>query len=239
MFTIIIPVKSLAQIDAESFYQYLRSLRGKNIATIVKVGDRSSKELQMSADVVLSGIDRNLWDAINQCIKYVKNDWVMIQGADDRLDSKEIDEVMKVLTASKTDCVSFAVRKSKNILKARGYPALKLKSAYMSNHSLGLFYKKKVHEIYGNYPVVLPRVGDQILLFPLLYKKKVAIYNSPLVIGTVGSEGITSDHFATAFEMVYALKHMKIISNFDRGILLILSCRRLIYISIKFYSRRT
>lgn len=201
--TIIIPSKNFNDpyilIEKTGLLKIYKSI---NLIFVFYESCKFSNFLDYSKISIIENSNGGIYDSYNKAIKQVGTEYYIIIGDDDKL----IDEVVFLNVLSNVNLAIYDVyilgilKNNKAVIGF--YPENIGKYIFGSfpSHSGGMIVRVNLHEKYGYYNLKYMRLADQ-LFFNTLFINNVRILDIKAIAFSIGSEGYSSDYFATLREL--------------------------------------
>ncbi len=140
-----------------------------------------------------SADDCGVYDAINKGLRAAKSLYYVVAGADDLFAEDALSLYATAIASREPDVVLSRVRRNGSIVggfyPSRGW--IGHSKAFPVSHSVGMLFRKTLHERYGMYSSRFPLLADGYFLKRLL-KSDAVIVDVNFVAGTFANDGISS-----------------------------------------------
>lgn len=156
-----------------SLIESLESQTDGEFEWIVVDGGSTDRTLKLLHDSKISDLivdsrsDGGIYDALNRALSISKNDYYLVLGSDDRLESKAVKLFRETLAEQlmQPDFITANIQTDKGIVKDKfKMPWLYSQYAYLTSHAVGTLIRKSLHEQHGKYSLKLPIAADQLFL---------------------------------------------------------------------------
>lgn len=151
--------------------------------------------------------DSGIYDALNFCIKKCKSEFYIVVGTDDFIFRRSLLEIISNVESGKyndADVVVFPVIKSNKIVFRNYFAPLNLSiSRIISSHSVGAMIRSNLHKRFGFYDVSYKILADSFFIRKIKLHKVNFMYESKLIAGIFGAEGISSVSHKLRVEEAY------------------------------------
>lgn len=141
-----------------------------------------------------SGPDSGIYDAINKGISMATGWYYVVAGADDRFEADAFEHYANVQKASGADVVLARVIRAGAVIGGFNPRRAWLghSKAFRGSHSVGMLFRKSLHEEYGPYSLRFRLLADGYFLKLLLNSGKVKFVQAQFVAGTFALGGFSS-----------------------------------------------
>jgi len=140
-----------------------------------------------------SEADFGIYDAINKAIAAAKGDYYVIIGADDTFDRSALARYAEILGRGRPDVILAKVVRSGKIIGGfhpnRAW--LGHSKAFRGSHSVGMLFRKSLHDTFGVYSNRFPMLADGYFL-KLLLKSDAVFVDADFIAGTFSDRGLSS-----------------------------------------------
>jgi len=191
--------------DLPRLLNSLRQQTDRNFELIIVDGgsrDSTWRIIQAHADVVTVAIgepDHGLYDALNKGIRASNSDFYVVLGADDTFRPDAIANYKAALRASGADVIVAAVMAGGVI--RRGFSRHRAwlgHSAMVTSHSVGMLFRKALHDRFGYYSLRYSLLADGLFIKQVCTSDKVRVTAVPFVAGEFGTAGSSNRDVARA-----------------------------------------
>jgi glycosyltransferase involved in cell wall biosynthesis len=157
--------------------------------------DDTVELLKNASDVIgkwISEPDFGIYDAMNKAVRAATGDYYLICGADDRLAPSAIADYRRVAMETQADMVSACIDTTSGLI----YPGMgqswrRGHAAFVSQHSVGLLIRRKLHDQFGYYSRRFPIAADQYFIKRVCMSPEVRFVCADFVAGSYSIEGVS------------------------------------------------
>lgn len=149
----------------------LRAQTDKEFEWVVADGgstDGTVALLESAADfnvVISSQPDFGIYDAMNRAIKMATGEYYIVIGADDYFFANAIADYRMAVMESGADIITAGVLAQGKLIKIKGGMSwLYGAHAFVTSHSVGVLFQKKLHERFGYYSNKLTITADSLFI---------------------------------------------------------------------------
>jgi len=149
----------------------LENQADKDFQWIVADGGSTDATLQLLEEVndlnitVSSQSDFGIYDGLNRAIKLSDSDYYIVIGADDILFSNAIADYRRTIIETNAEIITSQVVAGGRVLTTHMKPSwLYGQFAFITAHSVGVMFKKSLHEKFGYYSNKFPIAADQLFV---------------------------------------------------------------------------
>ncbi len=149
-------------------------------------------------DIVTSAFsesDHGLYDALNKGIRLSSGEFYLVVGADDILHPTAIASFKQTIRASLADVIIAAVAVSSGGKIRRGFRRRNAwlgHAAMVTSHSVGMLFKKSLHDRFGYYSLRYPTVADGLFIKQVCTAADVNVVAADFVAGEFGVRGLSN-----------------------------------------------
>jgi glycosyltransferase involved in cell wall biosynthesis len=140
-----------------------------------------------------SEADFGIYDAINRGIAAARGDYYVVAGADDSFAPDALENYRDHAVKTRADVVLARVVRAGTIIGGfhpkRAW--LGHSKVFCGSHSVGMLFRRSLHETFGPYSQRFPMLADGFFLKKLL-NSRAAFADAAFVAGTFGAAGISS-----------------------------------------------
>jgi glycosyltransferase involved in cell wall biosynthesis len=142
----------------------------------------------------VSQSDFGVYDAINRGLAMASGEYYVVAGADDTFDAGALAKYAQVVEATSAEVVlAEVIRAGKRMGGFRPQFAwISHAKAFRVSHSVGMLFKKDLHERFGYYSGRFPLLADGYFLGLLLRSGQVNFTDADFTAGTFGTNGMSS-----------------------------------------------
>ncbi len=141
-----------------------------------------------------SALDFGIYDALNRALRAASGEYYVIAGADDIFDPNALTRYAECACDRKADVVLAKVVRAGRTIGGfspdRGWVGPS--KAFKGSHSVGMLFRRSLHERFGMYSNRFPLLADGYFLKLLLRSGDVHFHEADFVAGTFGAEGSSS-----------------------------------------------
>ncbi len=158
--------------------------------------------VQAARDVVTYAVsepDQGIYDALNKALRALRTDFYVVMGADDFFYPEAIARFKSVVRETGADVVVAAVkagpviRRGLHIERAwRGHAAM------VTSHSVGMLFRARLHERYGNYSLRYPLLADGHFIKRVCTAADVKTVAADFIAGEFGMGGSSGRNLVAA-----------------------------------------
>ncbi len=152
--------------------------------------------VQKSRDVVTYAVsepDRGLYDALNKALRAVQTEFYLVVGADDLLYPQAIANFRAVARETNADVVVAAVKAGDTVRRGLHVRRAWLGHAAMTtSHSVGMLFRTRLHERFGEYPLRYPILADGYFIKRVCTADDVKAVAADFIAGEFGMEGCST-----------------------------------------------
>jgi glycosyltransferase involved in cell wall biosynthesis len=149
--------------------------------------------VERSRDVITYAVsepDRGLYDALNKALRAVRTDFYLVLGADDMLYRAAIANFRAIVHQTGADVVVADVKAGNKIRRGLHVHRAWLGHAAMTtSHSVGMLFRTRLHEQFGEYPLRYPILADGYFIKRVCTAKDVKAIAADFVAGEFGMQG--------------------------------------------------
>ena len=169
------------------------------------------KDIFFSHCTIISEHDNGFYFALNKGIEKCKTAYYVVAGSDDTFDKNFIKKINSILSKSNQyfDVITGKISISNQAIFPYR-PELKSSSimaSSISNHSIGVVVKKKIHNKYGFFDTRFKLAADQ-LFFSSFFKDKQKVLYCNFNFGNVGCDGISARQNITCLIESYCVNFL-------------------------------
>lgn len=156
-------------------------------------GDGTWGIVEGSRDVITHAVsepDRGLYDALNKGLRAVRTEFYLVAGADDVLDPNAVANFKATASRTGADVVVAAVKAGEVVRRGLHVRRAWLGHAAMTtSHSVGMLFRTRLHERFGEYPLRYPLLADGYFIKRVCMAKDVKAVAADFVAGEFGMRG--------------------------------------------------
>jgi glycosyltransferase involved in cell wall biosynthesis len=165
------------------------------------VSDGGSKDgtwdiVESSRDVITYAVsepDRGLYDALNKGLRAVRTEYYLVMGADDVLYPPTITNFKAIAQQSGADVVVAGVKTGDTTRRGlHVHRAWLGHAAMITSHSVGMLFRTRLHERFGDYPLRYPILADGYFIKRVCTAKDVKAIAADFVAGEFGMHGCSA-----------------------------------------------
>ncbi len=152
--------------------------------------------IQASRDLVtytVSEPDSGIYDALNKAVRAVRTDYYVVVGADDTLYPDAVANYKTAVQNGGADVVVAGVRAGSTV--RRGFHRSRSwlgHAAMVTSHSVGMLFRKQLHEQFGYYPARYPILADGYFIKRVCTAPNVRTVAADFVSGEFGINGLSN-----------------------------------------------
>jgi glycosyltransferase involved in cell wall biosynthesis len=184
--------------DLPRLIESLRAQVDRNFEFVVIDGgskDGTRDILESARDVITYAVsepDRGLYDALNKAIRAVRTEYYLVVGADDLLYPQAIAD-FRAVAQTGADVVVAAVKAGDTIRRGLHVHRAWLGHAAMTtSHSVGMLFRTRLHDRFGEYPLRYPILADGYFIKRVCTAKDVKAVGADFVAGEFGMQGCSA-----------------------------------------------
>lgn len=140
-----------------------------------------------------SEADNGIYHALNKAIAVAKGDYYIVAGADDTFDESALSKYAEILEFRHPDVILAKVMRSGRIIGGfhprRAW--LGHSKAFRGSHSIGMLFRKSLHDSFGAYSKRFPMLADGYFL-KMLLKSNTDFVDADFIAGTFSDQGLSS-----------------------------------------------
>lgn len=185
--------------DLPRLIDSLRAQEDRNFEHVVIDGGSSDGTwdiVERSRDVVTYAVsepDRGLYDALNKALRAVRTEFYLVAGADDALNPQAIANFRTIAHQTDADVVVAAVKAGDTVRRGLHVHRAWLGHAAMTtSHSVGMLFRTRLHERFGEYPLRYPILADGYFIKRVCTAKDVKAVAADFVAGEFGMQGCST-----------------------------------------------
>jgi glycosyltransferase involved in cell wall biosynthesis len=138
--------------------------------------------------------DFGIYDALNKGLRRASGDYYLVVGSDDELNPEAMRLYADAVAEDRFDVVLANVAKddcvSGGFFPSRGW--LGHQQVFRGSHSVGMLFRKSLHDRYGDYSNRFPMLADGYFLKRLLRSRDVRFFQADFVAGRFCTSGLSS-----------------------------------------------
>lgn len=170
----------------------------QNFTWIVADSESMDDTLQIVEDSglkavhIVSSPDFSIYDALNKAIRECRDDYYMVLGADDVIESKCVANYRATAVASGAEFVFSSVQTFGTVRRPMsGATWLRGGNAFCASHSVGALIRRSLHERFGFYSNRFANAADMHFILKAS-KANASIAVGDFVAGNFSNDGISS-----------------------------------------------
>jgi glycosyltransferase involved in cell wall biosynthesis len=152
--------------------------------------------VESARDVITHAVsepDRGIYDALNKALRAVRTEYYVVAGADDVLYPQAIANFRKMAQQTGADVLVAAVKAGDTIRRGLHVQRAWLGHAAMTtSHSVGMLFRARLHERFGEYPLRYPILADGYFIKRVCTAADVKAVGADFVAGEFGMRGCSS-----------------------------------------------
>lgn len=184
--------------DLPGLIQSLRNQSDKDFEWVIADGASTDKTLKILRDIsdiniiITSCPDFGVYDGLNRAIKKANGLYYLVCGSDDILDVNAISNFKKAIIDTNADIlVAKYTDIHCDVCGVKKYRWLHGTSAIMSSHSVGMVFRRSLHDKYGYYSNMYPICADKLFIENVIRAESV-IAHCDFIAGQFSGTGISS-----------------------------------------------
>ena len=183
----------------------LRKQADKDFEYVVMDGGSTDGTLEYvrdACDVVsrlVSEPDHGIYDALNRAIRDLQTEYYLVVGADDVLFPDAIARYKAAVMETGADVVVAGVKVGPTL--RRGYYPRRAwlgHAAMVTSHSVGMLFRKSLHDTFGEYSLRYPMQADGHFIKRACMSKAVRVIAADFIAGEFGQDGFSNRDLARA-----------------------------------------
>jgi glycosyltransferase involved in cell wall biosynthesis len=185
--------------DLPRLIDSLRAQVDRNFEVVVIDGgskDGTWDIVESARDVIsyaVSEPDRGLYDALNKALRAVRTEFYLVAGADDVLYPQAVADFRAVAQRTGADVVVAAVKAGDTIRRGLHVGRAWLGHAAMTtSHSVGMLFRTRLHDRFGEYPLRYPILADGYFIKRVCTAEDVKAVAADFVAGEFGMKGCST-----------------------------------------------